>query len=399
MARSRSKTREKVSAKRWREEVRGGSEYLRVPSGLTMFSSKPGTYRLDFMSFRAGKGNPRAEEGEPYFERTIWIHKEVGPNNEWHLCLARTFKKPCPICEHRAKLSADPEADEALIKSLAPKSRQLWLVKDLQNDPDGVMLWDVSTALFGEMLKDKINNSDEEDGYDFFADPTEGLTMRLALQQSDRGKWTETGDIEFRARKRQYDSEIVDEMPCLDELLVPTPYDKLKRLFLQTDEDDEVDEKLAKSERRPEEKSKQRPTKEKDEREVSVGDDVWYKGKKCEVVHVSGDGTSLTLEDEDEVFHKAVGVDDLEDPPSRSKQRPRPEPREDDDEPEPEKLSKSKKKPAADEDDDWDDWDDEPEEKPAKKKSKPVEDDEPEQKPSKSKKKPAVDEDDWDDWD
>ena len=210
----------RVSARRWREEVRGGSNYLKLPEGVSMFSAKPGTYRLDFMSFVAGKGNPRAEPGEMYFERTFFVHQGIGPNKDWHLCLARTFKKPCPICEFRAKMSADPTADEDLIKSLAPKERQLWLVKDLMNDPDGVQVWEVSYHLFGKQLKDKINNSDEEDGYDFFADPTDGLTMRLALQQSDKGKWTDVGDIEFRARKRQYDPEVAEEMPCLDDLIV-----------------------------------------------------------------------------------------------------------------------------------------------------------------------------------
>jgi len=222
----RSRKRKPVSARRWREESRGGSNYLRLPEGLKTFSGKPGTYRLDFMSYIAGKGNPRAEPGEPYFERTFFVHQGIGPNQDWHLCSARTFKKPCPVCEYRAKMSADPDAEEDLIKKLAPKERQLWLVKDLMNDPDSVLLWEVSYHLFGKYLRVKINNSDEEDGYDLFADPTEGLTMRLALQQSDRGKWSDVGDIEFRARKRQYDPEIIEEMPCLDELLVETPYDE-----------------------------------------------------------------------------------------------------------------------------------------------------------------------------
>ena len=156
----------RVSARRWREEVRGGSNYLRLPEGVSLFSGKPGTYRLDFMSFVAGKGNPRAEPGEPYFERTFFVHQGIGPNQDWHLCAARTYKKPCPICEYRARISADPESDEELIKSLAPKERQLWLLKDLMNDPDGLMIWEVSYHLFGRALKDKINNSDEEDGYE-----------------------------------------------------------------------------------------------------------------------------------------------------------------------------------------------------------------------------------------
>ena len=159
-----------------------------------------------------------------------------------------------------------------------------------------------------------------------------------------------------------------------------TPYDKLKALFLQTEEadDDESEEKpkrrAKKDDDEPEEKPKR---KSKVQSGVSVGDDVWYHGKKCEVVHVSGDGTSLVLEDEDEVIHKAVGHDDLEAPPKKSKsEKPKDDDDDWDDDDEPEKKSKPKSKPK-DDDDDWDD--DEP-----PKKSKP--------------KKKAADDDDWDNW-
>lgn len=383
-----------VSARRWREEVRGGSNYLRLPEGVKMFIGKPGTFRLDFMSFVAGKGNPRAEPGELYFERTFFVHQGIGPNQDWHLCAAGTFKQPCPVCEHRAKLSADPDADEALIKSLARKERQLWIVKDLGNDPDCVLIWEVSYHLFGKQLKDKINNSDEEDGYDFFADPVQGLTMRLALQQSDKGKWTEVADIEFRTRRVQYDAEIVNEMPCLDDLLVATPYDKLKALFLQTEEaekDDEDEEPRRRgvdrdeSDEKPRKQAKGRP-------DVSVGDVVGFKGMRCEVVHVSGDGSSLVLEDENEVIHKAVGMDDLEELPKKLeswKMKPEEEDDWDEEDEKPKsKTGKQKVKPVEEEEDGWDDDEDE----------KPKGRDKPLKKASKPKKGGRTD-DDWDNWD
>ena len=415
MGRSR-KSGGRVSARKWREEVRGGSNYLRRPEGLKVFEGKAGKYRLDFMSFIAGEGNPRVEAGEPYFERTFFVHQGIGPNKDWHLCSARTFKKPCPVCEHRAKLSADPEADEALIKSLAPKERQLWLVKDLTNDPDSVLVWEVSYHLFGKQLKDKINNSDEEDGYDYFADPTEGLTMRLALQQSDKGKWVEAADIEFRARTEQYESEIIKEMPCLDEMLVATPYDKYKSLFLQMDDSDDDEPRKEKKtrERKPrdEDDEPEERSKKKSRREVSVGDEVGFNGLKCEVIHVSGDGTSLILEDSNGDIHKAVGFDDLEDPPKK-KSKPRQEVDDEDEDP-PKKKSKPRQevddedeeerkptKTSKSVDDEWDDGWDENDEPPKKKsKSKPKvekEEDEEDEKPSKSNKKKQDDEE-WDEW-
>jgi len=369
---------------------------LRLPEGVKLFSGKPGTYRLDFMSFVAGKGNPRAEEGESYFERTFFVHQGIGPNQDWHLCMAKTMKKPCPVCEHRAKMSADPEADENVIKALAPKERQLWIVKDLLNDPDSVLIWEVSYHLFGRMLKDKINNADEEDGYDYFADPTDGLTMRLALQQSDKGKWIETADIEFRPRKQKYDTAIIEEMPCLDDLLAATPYDKLKAIFLQTDEDRE-EEKDAEEQRpartktaeesdekedRPAEK---KPGKKPKRREFSAGDEVGYKGMRCEVLKVSGDGTSLMLEDPDGEILKAVDAREIQELGPKQADRPSP-------------TKKDETKESAD---DWDSWDDEPEQKKTKAasgKKRSEEEEEPDEPESKKKPKKG-DDDDWDSWD
>jgi len=402
----RSKKREgRVSARRWREEPRGGSsDYLRMPEGVGTFEGKAGTYRLDFMSFIAGKGNPRAEAGEAYFERTFFVHKDVGPNSDWHLCLARTYKKPCPVCEYRAKLSSDPEADEKVIKALAPKERQLWLVKDLLNDPDSLLLWNVSYHLFGKQLKDKINNSDEEDGYDYFADPTEGKTMRMALQQSNNGSWTEVADIEFRSRKRQYDSEIINETPCLDKMLVPLSYDKFKALYLQTDEqkDEKDDEPRRRSRDDDDDKPRRRSRDDDDDepretrkadkqgQEISVGDSVRYRGGECEVVHVSGDGTSLVLEDSDGEIHKAIGYDDLDRP---SEKRERQKSRDDDDD-EPRRRSrrdddddKPKNQSRQDDDEGQDDWSES--EESASKDPKPKD---------KGKSKSGGSDKDWDDW-
>ena len=290
------------------------------------------------------------------------------------------------------------------------------MVKDLTNDPDSVLVWEVSYHLFGKQLKDKINNSDEEDGYDYFADPTEGLTMRLALQQSDKGKWVEAADIEFRARTEQYESEIIKEMPCLDEMLVATPYDKYKSLFLQMDDSDDDEPRKEKKtrERKPrdDDDEPEERSKKKSRREVSVGDEVGFNGLKCEVIHVSGDGTSLILEDSNGDIHKAVGFDDLEDPPKK-KSKPRQEVDDEDEDP-PKKKSKPRQevddedeeerkptKTSKSVDDEWDDGWDENDEPPKKKsKSKPKvekEEDEEDEKPSKSNKKKQDDEE-WDEW-
>ncbi len=358
--RRQKKKRERVSARRrieTRQSRGSGSKYLQLPEGYTQFQPKEGKYRVDFMSYRVGKGNPFADLGEVHYERTFWIHKDIGPNKDWHLCAAKTFDQPCPICEYRGALAKDPDSDEKLIKELYPKERQLWLPVNLDSDEDEEkLIWDWSVHCFGGDMDEKIDNSDEEDEYQFFADPETGQTVRLVFgKKATKGySWLTVVDFEFKARREQYDESICDEVPCLDDLLVATPYDKLKALFLQTDEanNDDDDEPEKKTSRRkkpkkdpepePEPEEDDGPEPESEEDDIPFDDDSEQEGGpeddeamtaedagleegdkvvfpndddsigECEIIRISGDGTSLTLEDADGDIHKGIGCEEVE---------------------------------------------------------------------------------------
>ncbi len=375
MATKRSKRkRERVSARRRVEEHKAGgniSKYLNHPDGFGFFAPKAGKYRLDFLPYRVGKGNPYADDGGEHYERTFYIHKDIGPNNEWHLCAAKTLGKPCPICEFRAKRARDPNADDDQLKPLLPKQRQLFFVIDLEN-PDEKLLWNYSFHSFGDKLDAKIRDADEEDGYDYFADPEEGKTVRVVFTQAQKGKWLDCTDIEFKERKTQYDPSIIDELPCLDDLLVATPYEVLEAEFLQIETEEEDDEaeveveeddgEEEEEEAKPEKKSR-KPKKEKiltaSDKGLEVGDAVSSKSdsENFTIFKISKDGTSLTLEDAEGDLIKAIGVDEVNFIKKKD---------DDDEEPAPKvpkkKPSKSKPKPiskAVKEDDDDDDDEDE----------------------------------------
>ena len=385
--------RNKVSAKRRLSEhkIGGGSNHITLPDGCELFTPKPGSYRLEFLPYVV-KNNPYAKEGELHFERTYYIHRNVGPNNEWCICLAKTYGKPCPICEYRSKLTKDPSSDEETVKALAPAERQLFILVE-GSAYDQKLIWDVSHHLFGKQLDNKIQNSDEEDGYDLFADVEEGKTVRVSFKQSDQGKWLETIDIEFKDRRKPLPSSVFEDVPCLDDMLKPMSYEKMKSLLLQIEEDnDDGDDKSVK-------KSAKKPTKKNktaDDCGLSVGDTVTYsEGDPDELYtidRISGDGTSLILEDSDGNKIKAVAVEEVDlveedEKPTKAKKTVK-------------KIIKSKKNDDDDDDsdfnddDDDDDDDDEPEEKSVKKTSK-----KPVKKTTKSKKNDDDDDDDFDDWD
>src|SRR5262249_29306439 len=158
------------------------------------------TYRLDIIPYEAGKGNPYADEGMFHYERTYFCHKKVGPNEDTYICPAKTFGKPCPICEERTRLSRDPEADEAVLKSLRPKERQLWNVFVYDQADKGVQVWDVSDWLFGKHLRAKVQKCEK---YESFADPDDGWTLDIGANQEsgDGMTWFTFQDIEFLPRE------------------------------------------------------------------------------------------------------------------------------------------------------------------------------------------------------
>lgn len=410
MARSRKERqkRKRAGSSRRDSQHRTGGDWttLTIPEGVELFQPKAGSYRLDIVPYEAGSGNPYADVGDLYYERTYFTHRAIGPNSESYVCPAKTAGKKCPVCEDRARMQRDPDSDTELVKSLRPKERQLWLVFDHGEKEKGVQLWEFSHWNFGKLLDTIRQNADEDEEYKAdFDDPEGGASLKVLFSEESGGGYSfiEATSIEFKPRKDGLDEELLEHGVCLDSLLKIPDYDKLKAAYLQV-EDDEEGEELKEGKPRQGRPPKKKPVEEEEDQDSDVDeaedqptavDKGLKKGDKveheefgdCTIARISGDGTSLTItEDDDGTVHKGIGVDEVE----KVKVKPK-------------KKVKPKPPPADDEDDDepWDEEeDDEPDPPPKKKKaaSKPAK----EEKPPKQKPKNEtfVDDDDDDDkWD
>jgi len=219
------------------------STSLKLPKDAKVFqikSDKP--LKLDILPFEVGKGNPFADEGTFHYERTFWVHRGVGPDNNTYVCLreASRGKKPCPICEHLQKLREDPEADEENIKALRPKRRQLFNVIDTANRADGVQIWDISFHLFGELLLESLEDEELAADRKEWCEFEGGKTLRLGLKEKtfNKQKFYEVSRIDFVDRVKDYDpEETLKKVHCLDNVVKVLPYDELKKVFLQTGEE------------------------------------------------------------------------------------------------------------------------------------------------------------------
>lgn len=453
MATTREKREKKksrvVSARRRAEKHGSGtSQHLIFPDGIKPFRppDKGSEFTADFVPYQIEKAgvNPFAyttndeplEPGEQYYERTYYLHRGIGPEEESVIC-PKSFKKPCPVCQHAAKLRRDSDFDPKdknnpltkTINALRPSERQLFVLIPRSGDAKGKLhVWDISNWFFGKYLDGKIQKSKEEKGYDNFFDLENGKTLEISGIESSFAKgYYEYPSITFLPRKAL--NLDMDDVPCLDNMLKEVSYEDLEKLFMQvpTEEDeedskDEDEDKPKKKKKSKEEEDDEDEDEEDDADEDDSDDDEdddkpkGKKGKKskdedkeqevagdagitvgcsvehkkhgvCEVTRISNDGTSLTLQDEDENAHKAVAVSDVklveDDEDSKDD--------EDDDEDEKPKSKKGKKptkeeEEEEDEDDNDSDDDDDSED-----------DDEKDMKSKKTKKsKEEEDEDDND---
>jgi hypothetical protein len=344
----------------------------KVPEGMKVFKfTEDKLYSLDIIPFIAGEGNPYAKPGQMTYERTYYVHP-LGPDGEKYGCNRENFGKPCPVCTKREKFMMQPGFDKDIANGMRPKERQLWLVINRAKKSEGVQFFEAAHygkgAGFGEMLDNKIDAAKEGSPQTRFFYLDDGMTLEVKCKKDSFKKATffKPTNMELVPRKSQYDEDMIDDQPCLDECILEADQNEMKKYLdgfdgeePEQEEDEPVKKNKAKG--RVEEDEELDEEEEENEEEeatahslgIKKGSNVKHKKYGvCTVVHISTDGTSLRLEDEDEEVHKGVAPSECT-------------------------VIKAKKK--VEEDDDDDDDDDEPVKKKGKKKVVEEEDDDEEE--------------------
>jgi len=313
--RSRKKERKErgAAARRRAEEHTSGFEPTAVvcPEGVERFKEKVTRkpYRLDIIPFRLKEDNQFADKGEIYFEKTFWVHW-LGDDIGSYICSAKQVGKKCPICDYRAKLTKDVDADEDLIKSLSPRERQLFRVIDLKEKDKGIQLWEISFHNFGKHLDDRISSSDEDDRYNEFYELENGFILKVGFTESSFGgtKFPKVSSIDFKPRDEDYDDEILEQGPDLDECIIIKGYDELKKIFLQTTDDGDDESETTK-------KLKKKSKKKEKEKVQGEEENDWDEGDRV-VVEIDGEdyaGEITSIDNDDETADVKFDDGDTED--------------------------------------------------------------------------------------
>lgn len=326
LRRQRREKNKTSTARRRAETHSSGFETtcFRMPDGVSFYSPDEGVALVDIVPYIVGDGNPFAEKGDLHYERTYWRYNRIGADEKPYVCSSKTFGKPDFIQEWRQRESKVEESTE-MVKLLTPKERQLFLIWDHKAKEKGIQLWEYSYHQFGKLLDERIKTSEESEGWDqfYYADPG-GYTLRLTFTE-EKPYGIKVTAIDFKPRDDDYvmPDKIKNHGICLDDILIEVPYEKLKSIFLMGEDDGSHRSEKAKSEDREPEKApfdeepeakpakKHIPTAE--EYGLSKGDLVTYNGRRYSIMKISGDGTSLTLyDDNDDSVEKGVGAEEVE---------------------------------------------------------------------------------------
>jgi hypothetical protein len=353
----RERSREQVEK---RANQKGGAVYDQIFKGnYPEFRPKAGDHSIRIL--------PPTGELEDHYGVDIFMHQQIGPDNQRYLCLEKHKQGDCVICEEKRK--ADAEKEEEYAKKLYPRKKVAILLIDRNNEKVGPQIWgmpwkgdrDINKKAEDKKTKELLAIDHPEEGYDVeFTVTGTGLHTEYSAWGVAR-KSTPLSDDEDTMKEWL---EKVDEHPLLEQLNF-FDADYIKDVFRgkskKKDEDEEEEEGTTRSERRrrdedeeEEEKPKKKPAKEEDEEEEE-------KPKK-----------RSRIEDEEEELDDDKPKKKRRDEEEEEEEKPKKKRRDDDEEEE------RPKKRARDDDE-------EEEEKPKKKKRDDDEEEEEERKPSKLK--------------
>lgn len=156
-----------------RAKMSGGSFDGYLTSEAPFYKAKEGDNTIRIM--------PRTWDDEDKWGRgweiTVWLHRNVGPDNGTYLCLDKMKGEECPICQARLETTDDEEKD-----ALRVQARTLAWIIDRNNEKAGPQIMGFPLTLFREInsrSRDKNEglllidwNEDEDDeeksglGYD-----------------------------------------------------------------------------------------------------------------------------------------------------------------------------------------------------------------------------------------
>lgn len=201
-----------------------------------------GEHLIDVIPYIAGRDIPEVcEKGEYTPRLEVFVHFNVGVNQDAYVCLARTFGQPCPVCEEQNKLR-DIGASDDEIRALEPSRRDIYNIvcrDSSSEEKKGVQVWEVANWFMGKHLEE-MSERPKLGGTIVYSDPDEGKS--IYFKRKGTGISTEYLAHNFGDREEPISDEILDSAYTLDELIHWPTYEEVAKAFFGSQYDDEEEE-------------------------------------------------------------------------------------------------------------------------------------------------------------
>jgi len=197
---------------------------------------------LDFLPYFAGPNHPlvrRKRDAKPVGSNVlgldIWIHRNIGIQENSYVCLLSTYGEPCPICEYRQDLIK--QQDDGLkedIAALKPSRRYVFNIVCRDNPKEeakGVQLWDVSQYTFHKPLIEAAKLP-RGGGQLIFQSPTKGKSVCFDAKNV-KSRDQEFVSFNFIDRDAPIDDELLEKIICIDEFIEVPSYEELYEVLQQ----------------------------------------------------------------------------------------------------------------------------------------------------------------------
>jgi len=403
---SAKKKRRRVSredAKKRMASGGSGGDWFTLPNGIERWlPDKKGTYLIDILPYEVSTDNhpeDGIESGVLWFRTNFRVHHGIGVKDQSVVC-PRSIGKACAICDEVDRLrKEDRDANEDVINSLKGQVFSVMNIKH-PDDEDAVAVFALSYGKFDKILKEELQEEENEDHLDFYQCDEGGRTLRVRFSEKTfaGNKYLQATQIQFKEREEMDEDEILEKVVDLDSILNVLPSEKIKTMFLEgeepEDETDEPEEDEEEKKPKPRKKSsKKKPAKKKaskkkaepepeedededwdeeeDEEEIPEGN---VECKACEGTGISSKGKTCrpckgngyhpapeeeeSEEDEDEDWDDEDDVDEAPEDESDDADDDDWDDEEEESEEEESEEEESEEEESED-DDDWDDDDDE----------------------------------------
>ncbi len=208
---------------------------------VPQFKPSLGVKVIDIVMARAGANHPLVVMGklkEDQMTHICWVyvHKGIGPNQDWFICLARTYGHPCPICEYRTRLQADPDVPDETIRLYGTGRYPLGIYNVIHHlNPnqitwqEPVMVWPINNSFMESPLQ-TMCKSPIGGGYINYMWPTAGEQggRHIAFEVVQKGQYFDYKGHQFILRQSPVPPHVLQAAYCLGDLLYIPEYDEVK---------------------------------------------------------------------------------------------------------------------------------------------------------------------------